>query len=151
MGTPCVCAMKPRVEKTAKPATKLVEPLSKLSHTQSLHIHEHNHVRESSYWNLVSKMQATQHNTMTGPVIPVRPGWTLNGSPATIVFEFVEAPKGDEGSCWNTIREEDLRASIHPHLIGEKKHRRHQFYVIDFFNKSLLSLTWRSDSREKSG
>lgn len=36
MGTPCSCAMKPRMEKMAKPATKLVPLLRKHRATQSL-------------------------------------------------------------------------------------------------------------------
>lgn len=112
MSTPCSFAMKPRMANTTKPAKKLVPLLIRASMKASLDRNKNKNKGRNNHKKQVRIILETVSATR-GQGETIQLSYHLL---VAVIVESVVAAQGSESSKPNSIREEDLCASINPHL-----------------------------------
>lgn len=116
MGKFCSYDMKPRMEKMAKPATKLVPLFRKQRDRQSLKTAQTGeyHSQEAHsvlfYWHLRVRVRGLENFAAMLLI--------LQSVPVTVVVIFIVASQRSQATDADGIGEEDLSSSIHPYLRG---------------------------------
>lgn len=108
MSTPCSAAMKPSIENTTKPAKKLVPLLIRAKMKASL--------QESGHSGNINPVIISHSTVISIPNQSSDNEGSARLVLVAVVVEAVVAAQRRQGSQSNGVREEDLSASIDPHL-----------------------------------